>query len=82
MVQREPILDRDLSVNKAPDKSETSYHSQIYTQSQKPINDPITQEEPMDSKDSDVSNLIDVPEEILFQDYLLAPWYLNALRQC
>ena len=28
----------------------------------------------MDSMDSDMFNLIDVPEEVLFQDYPLSAW--------
>ena len=56
----------------APDKSETSHSSQIPTQSQDLINEPV--EEPMDSTDSDIPNLIDIPKEVLFHDYLLPPW--------
>ena len=58
----------------APDKSETSYPSHIPTPSQESINDSITNAESMDSMDSDMLNLIDVPEEVLFQNYLLPSW--------
>ena len=28
----------------------------------------------MDGTESDIPNLIDIPKEVLFQDYLLPPW--------
>ena len=51
----------DFCIHMALDKSEKSYFPQICTPLQKPINDPITKEEPMDSTDSDVPNLIYIP---------------------
>ena len=33
----------------------------------------------MDSTDSDIANLINVPKEVLFQDYLLPPWIWTHL---
>ena len=53
--------------------SETSYPSQIPTPLQEPISKLVTQEEPMDSTDSDIPNLIDITKEVLFHDYLLLP---------
>ena len=50
----------------APDKSETSYPS--------PINEPIAQEESMDTTGSDKPDLTNIPKEVLFQDCLLPPW--------
>ena len=38
--------------------------------SQESINDSIIKAKPMDSMDSDIFDLIDIPEEVLFQDYL------------
>ena len=69
-----PIPDRDLCIHMAVGKSETSYPSQISTPSQEPINKSITQEEPMDSTESDIPDLIDILEDALFQHYLLLPW--------
>ena len=57
-----------------PDISEMSYPSQILNPSQEPINETISQDELMDSMDSDKPNLTDVPKEVLFQDYLLSHW--------
>ena len=51
----------------------TSYPSQIPTWLQEQINEPITQEELIDSTDSDIPNLIYIPKEVLFQNYLLPP---------
>ena len=55
-------------IHMAPGKSETSYFSQIPTPLQEPITKSITQEEPMDSTDSDVPYLTNVPKEVLLQD--------------
>ena len=68
MVQR-PILDRELCIHMAPDKSETSYSSQLPTQLWELINEPIAWEKTIDDTDSDMPDLINVPEEVLFQDY-------------
>ena len=67
-------MDRDLCIHMALDKSVTSYPSQISTQSQGSINDSVTKAEPINSMDSDMPNLINVPKEVLFQDYLFPPW--------
>ena len=65
-----------------PDKSETSYPCQMLTPSQESINNSITKAESMDNMDSDILNLIDVLEEVLFQDYLLPTLDVNSLKQC
>ena len=52
----------------------TSYLSQIPTPSQESVNDSVTQAEPMHSTDSDMLDFINIPEEVLFQDYLFPPW--------
>ena len=70
----EPIPDRDLCIDMTPDKSETSYPSQIPTPSQEPINGPITQEKTTNNTDTDIPYLINSPKEVLFQGYLLQPW--------
>ena len=70
----EPIPVRELCIQMALDKSETSHSSQIPTPLQETFSKPIPQEEPMDNTDSDMPNLINVPEEVLFQDYLSPPW--------
>ena len=71
---KEPIPERYLWIHMAPDKPETSYPSQISMALQEPINEPVTWAELMDSMDSDIPNLIDVPEEVIFQDNILQPW--------
>ena len=41
---------------------------------QEPIYKLVIQEEPIDSMISDMLNLIDVPNEVLFPDYVLESW--------
>ena len=55
-------------------KSETSYLSQIPTAPQKPMYESIIQEMAMDSIISDMPNLINVPKEVFFLDFLYPPW--------
>ena len=70
----EMILERDLCIYMSLRKPETSYPSQIPTQLQEPVYKSATLEGPMDSMISDMPNLIDVPKEVLFQNYLDTPW--------
>ena len=65
-----PILNRDWCICMSPRTSETTYPSQIPTQPQEPIHESATIEEPMDSMIRDMPSLIDVPREVLSQNYL------------
>ena len=55
-------------------ENQTSYPSQIPTQLQGPVYESATLEKPIDSVISDMLNLINDPKEVLFQNYLYAPW--------
>ena len=41
---------------------------------QEPIYESIIQDEPMDSMESGISNLINIPKEVFFQNYLYPSW--------
>ena len=51
-------------------KSQASYSSKIPTPPTKPKYESATLEEPIDSMISDMPTPINVPEEVLFQNYL------------
>ena len=51
-------------------KPETSYPSQIPTKPQEPVYQSTSLEEPMDSMISDMPDLINIPKEVLLQNYL------------
>ena len=70
----EPILERDLYIHMAPKIPEASYSSQIPIQPQESVYEPVAPEEQIDSKFIDMINLIDVPQEVLFESYLYTPW--------
>ena len=72
---KESISDRELCIYMALNKSETSYPSQTLSLPQKPINEPIPQEETMDITKRVIPDLINIPKEVLFNDtYLLLHW--------
>ena len=70
----EPAPERDLYIHMVVNKLEPSH---IPTPLQEPIDEPINQEEPMESMDSDIPDLINVPKEVLFQEYILPPSIWN-----
>ena len=71
---KEPIKERDLCIHMAPRKPEISYPSQIHIQLQEPVYESATLEEPLESIIRDMPNLINIPKDMLFQNYLYAPW--------
>ena len=70
----EPKQERDLCIYMAPRRPEASYPSQIPTKPQESAYKSPTLEELMDSMFSDMPDIIYIPEEVLFQNYLYAPW--------
>ena len=73
-MSEEPILERDLFIHMALRRPEDSYPSQVPTQLQEHVYESVTLKEPMGSMFSDMPNLINVPKEMLFQNYLYTPW--------
>ena len=69
-----PIPERDLCIHMALRKPEASYPSQIHTTPQEPVYKSAILEKPMDSMFSDMPDLTDTPEKVLFPNYLYAPW--------
>ena len=55
-------------------RPETSYLSQILTHLQESVNESATLEESMGNMFSDMPDLIDIPKDVLFQNYLYTPW--------
>ena len=70
----EPIPERDLCIHMAPRWPEANYPSQMPTQLQEPVYESATLKESKDSLFSDMPNLINVPKEVFFQNYLYTPW--------
>ena len=71
---KEPIPERDLCIHMAPGRPEASYPSQIPIKPQEPVYKSAILEEPMYKMFSDMSNLINIPKEVLFWSSLYAPW--------
>ena len=55
-------------------ENQTNYPSQITTPLQETIYALAMLEEPMDNMINDMPDLIDIPKEVLFQNYLYPPW--------
>ena len=60
--------------------SENSHPSQISTPLQEPTYYSVIPDKPLDSMISDMSYFIDIPEEVLFQDYLNPTWMWTHLN--
>ena len=68
----EPIPARHVCIYRALRKPEASFPFQIPTQSQYPVYESATLEELMESMFGYMQDLIDIPKEVLFQNYLYA----------
>ena len=76
----EPVLERALYIHMAPKRPEASYSSQIPTQPQELVYEPVFPEELMEGMFSDMINIIDIPQQVLFESFLYC--FLLDVNNC
>ena len=71
---KKPTLEKDLCIHMAPKRPDASYSSQTPIQPKESVCEPVAQEKPMEGMFSNMTNVIDVPQEVLFKSYFYASW--------